>query len=137
MFALSEPRHNSDNNAKTDPGELRDCPANSIRLREVMAWDTPPFSLQPSTFLPSVSHRGFDSSSLSSFSLNSDLAENFTPMCPNFFQFVDIWNFPRLVHAHQPQEAPADSHSLLQTFCTSVAHCDELQIPCVPHQNHT
>lgn len=70
MFALSEAEHKSENKSKIDLGELRDC----IHLREEVVWDTPYFSLQPCTFLLSVSHRGFDVSSISSSSSNSNLA---------------------------------------------------------------
>lgn len=129
MFALSEAEHKSENKSKIDLGELRDC----LHLREEV-WDTPCVSLQPCTFLLSVSHGGFDASSIPSFSLNSNLANLLLQFVPISSSFLEIWSFHRLCTHSQPQEEPAETPSLLWEFCTSAAHGAELEIPCVPHQ---
>lgn len=115
--------------------------ANSIHLTEEVPWNSPFFSLQPCTFLLSVSHRGFDASSTSSFSLNSNLTNlslQCVPISHSFWKFGVSTGF---FHT-QPASGSACRDS---QFAAGILHerCSRhwtgnsistLEIPCAPHQ---
>lgn len=94
MFALSEPEHKSENKSKIDLGELRDCkqhPPDRGGALELSIFQSAALHISSFCF----SQRFW---CLLHFRLLVKLqfGKSFTPVCPNFSQFLEIWSFHRV-----------------------------------------